>query len=74
MTLRWRIRQLMAQKEEQIGEKVTYQKIYDSTGISPNTLSALATGQAKQVGISTIERLLNYFNCKPNDLIVMGED
>ena len=70
MTLRWRIRQLMSQKEEQSGEKVTYRKITQATGISPNTLSSLSTGSAKQVGMNTIERLLDYFECSPGDLIV----
>ncbi len=74
MALRWRIRQLMAAKEDETGKKETYQKIYGATHISPNTLSALATGKAKQVGVSTIERLLKYFNCKPNDLIAVVED
>lgn len=70
MTIRWRIRELMGKRYTQTGEKETYEKITQATGISPNTLSSLATGKANQVGVSTISRLLEYFDCEPNDLIV----
>jgi DNA-binding Xre family transcriptional regulator len=69
--IRWRIRDLMEARHTATGEKMTYEKISQATGISPNTLSALATGKAKQVGIeTTIERLLDFFGCEPNDLII----
>lgn len=68
--LRWRLRELMGRKETETGKRVTYQTITEATNISPNTLSLLATGKAKQVGISTITGLLEFFNCEPNDLIV----
>lgn len=74
MPVRWRIKQLMAEREQATGERESYRKIAKVTKISPNTLSALATGQAHQVGIGTIEGLLKYFNCKPNDLIVLVEE
>lgn len=69
--IRWRLRDLMEARHTATGEKITYEKISQATGISPNTLSALATGKAKQVGIeTTIERLLDYFDCDPNDLMI----
>jgi DNA-binding Xre family transcriptional regulator len=74
MAVRWRIKQLMAEREQATGERESYRKIAKETKISPNTLSALATGKAEQVGTGTIEGLLKYFNCKPNDLIVLVED
>lgn len=74
MPVRWRIKQLMAEREQATGERQSYRKIAKVTKISPNTLSALATGQSHQVGIGTIEGLLRYFNCEPNDLIVLVED
>jgi len=70
MAIRWRIRELMGRRYAKTGKKETYKTITEATGISPNTLSALATGNAQQVGISTIERLLEYFDCEPNDLMV----
>lgn len=60
----------MAEKERRTGETVTYSTIQDETGISPNTLSNMATGKMKMVGISVIERLLDYFDCEVADLVV----
>lgn len=74
MAVRWRIRELMGKRYTQTGQKETYEKITQATGISPNTLSALATGKAQQVGVSTIERLLVYFDCQPNDLIIRTQE
>lgn len=71
--IRWRIRELMGRRYTETGQKITYEMITQATGISPNTLSALATGKAQQVGISTIERLLIFFACTPNDLILHTE-
>ena len=68
--LQFRIRELMAERERKTGENVTYATMKDATGISPNTLSTLAQGKVKMVGITTIERLLDYFGCEVGDLIV----
>jgi DNA-binding Xre family transcriptional regulator len=68
--LRWRLRELMGKMETETGQRITYQMITKATNISPNTLSLLVTGKAKQVGISTIIGLLEFFDCEPNDLIV----
>lgn len=72
--MKWKLKQLMAQREMVTGERQTYRKIAEVTRISPNTLSALATGKAQQVGVSTIERLLDYFDCQPNDLMVIVQE
>lgn len=68
--LQFRLRELIAERERKTGQNVTYQAIYDETGVSPNTLSTLAQGKVKMVGIKTVERLLDYFDCDVNDLIV----
>lgn len=68
--LKFRIKELIAERERKTGENVTYLIIYEATKISPNTLSAMATGKMKMVGIGTIERLLDYFDCNVSDLVV----
>ena len=68
--LQFRIKELMAQMERKTGQAVTYETIREATGLSPNTLSTLATGKARMVGIGSIERLLAFFNCEPGDLMV----
>lgn len=64
----FKVNELMAKKSRIDGVKCTYRKIYKSTGISPNTLSRLAQGKTNGTG-DTIETLLKYFDCEPNDLV-----
>ena len=73
-TLQFRIRELMAEKRRLTGEAVTYETITDATGISPNTLSLLANNKTKMVGISVIERLLDYFGCDVDELMVYNRE
>ena len=65
----FRIKELAATKGRRDGERISYADIHEATGISPNSLSMLATGKSKHVGISTIERLLDYFECGVGELI-----
>ena len=71
--MRFEIKQLMLDKERTTGEKVTYRKIAAESGISTGILSRLSTGKQKQIALDTIDRLLEYFECDPNDLIVRVE-
>lgn len=68
--LQFRLRELMAEKERKTGENVTYATMQVATGISPNTLSTMANNKVKMVGIATLARLLDYFDCEVNELIV----
>ncbi len=52
--LKFRIRELQAERERVTGENVTYETIQNATGVSPNTLSTMARGKVKMVGISTV--------------------
>jgi DNA-binding Xre family transcriptional regulator len=73
MQIQFRLRGLMAEKERETGQPCTYDSIREATGISPNTLSRIANNKVKMVGISVLARLLEYFECEPNDLIVVVE-
>lgn len=68
--IQFRLRELIAEKERKTGENVTYAIITEETGISPNSLSNMAQQKTKMIGLSTIERLLVFFDCDIDDLIV----
>lgn len=68
--IQFRLKELMARKERLEGKRVTYRDVSETTGISTNTLTLLANNRMKQIGLTTISRLLEYFDCEPNDLIV----
>lgn len=72
--LKFRLRELMAERTRKTGKPCTYRIIYDVTGVSPNTLSAMAQGDMKMVGISVLERLLDYFDCDVAELLVYEDE
>jgi len=72
--LQFRIRELMAERSRLTGQGVTYEAITQATGISSNTLSLLARGKTRMVGISVIARLLDYFGCDVVDLVVYNRE
>ena len=60
----------MAAKSRRERRRITYADIRDATGVSATSLSRLANDQAGMVGMSTIMRLCDYFDCQPGDLFV----
>ena len=66
-----RLKEIMAQKSRLEGRRVTYDDIYNATGIYSSTLSRLAAGRAKRVDLAVLERLCEYFDCEPGDLLVL---
>lgn len=72
--IQFRLRELMAERERITGENTTYQTIHGETGISPNTLSTMANNKMTRIGLSVIERLLDYFDCGIADLVVTVDE
>lgn len=71
--LKFRIKELNAERERKTGQPCTYDHIQQVTGISQNSISRLATGKSKMVGIQTIERLLDFYGCEVGELMVFEE-
>jgi putative transcriptional regulator len=69
--IQFRLKELIAEKERLEDSKVTYRDIQEATGINLNTLTAMAKNDMKQVHLSTIERLCNYFDCPLDSLMVL---
>lgn len=74
MRLQCRLRELMAQKSRERGQKITYADITKGTGIYDSTLVKLANNRFRMIGITTIERLCEYFECDISDLFVLVRD
>jgi DNA-binding Xre family transcriptional regulator len=70
MPIKFRFKELIAERERIRGEKITYRDVKQATGINLNTLTALANNDMKMVGLSTIDRLTDFFNCDIADLII----
>lgn len=74
MTIQFKLKELMAKKERVEGKKVTYRDMAEATGISTNSLTLMANNRMQQIGLTTIGRILEYFDCEPNDLIVRVQE
>lgn len=68
-TIRNNFKILKAQKEQEIGQNLTYEDISKATGISPNTLSSYATGSVSRYDGGTVTRLCDYFGVTLPELL-----
>lgn len=69
-----RLRELMTVKGRRERRRITYEDIYQQTGIANATLTRLADDRADMVGMSVIDRLCEHFDCQTGDLFVnVGE-
>lgn len=72
--MKFALKELMARKERQTGDSVTYERIRDTTGISLNTLSLIANNKIKRLPVDALDDLLTFFDCSPNDFIIYVKD
>jgi putative transcriptional regulator len=70
MPIKFRLKELIAERERKQGGKITYRNLKEATGINLNTLTAMANNDMKMVGLQTVERLTVYFDCDICDLMV----
>ncbi|MDF2788595.1 MAG: putative transcriptional regulator YozG, Cro/CI family [Neobacillus sp.] len=49
--------------------RVTKKQVSEATGIRPNTVSLLWHGTAKRLDVDHVEKLCEFFNCQPGDLL-----
>lgn len=71
--VRYRLRELMAEKERLIAERLTYLMISEATGISRNTLSSMGAQQLERIPAHAVAKLCEYFDCEPGDLIILQD-
>lgn len=72
--MKYNIKMLIAQKETKEKRNISYRTIAAEAGISPNTLSRMATQSMTQIGIETIDKMCKYFQCGPGDLFIYEPD
>lgn len=67
--LRFKIKELVAEKEFQEGRRVTVLEISNETGIARNTLSKLLNEPGASVRSEYLDRLCTYFRCRIEELV-----
>ena len=67
--LRFKLKQLIAEKEFREDRRITFDEIAGATGIHRTTLSKIANQKGYNTTTDAVDRLLEFFDCEPNDLI-----
>ena len=67
--LRFKLKELIAEKEFQEGRRVTVAEIAESTGIARNTLSRILNQPGWSTRTEYLDRLCAYFDCGIEELV-----
>ena len=67
--LRFRLRELMAEKSFREGRRVSFEEISQVTGINRTTLSKMANVRGYNTGTKNLDYLCKYFGCKVCELV-----
>jgi len=72
--IKYNLKALISDKEFRDDKKITYEGISKSTGISRQTLSKIASKKGYNTSSENIEKLCQYFECTPDDLMTIVPD
>jgi putative transcriptional regulator len=67
--LRFRLKELIADKEFREGRRITVLEISERTGIARNTLSKMLNQPGASVRSEYLDRLCGYFDCRIDELV-----
>lgn len=67
--LRFRLRELIAEKQFQEGRRVTLEEIASATGIHRTTLSKIQNVRGYNTTTDVLDRLCDFFDCEIGDLV-----
>jgi len=70
----YHLKDLILRKSSKEDRKITYAHISETTGISKITLSRMASKRGYNAGSDIIEKLCNYFNVTPDELMTIIPD
>ncbi len=68
-TLKLRLRELLAQREERENRRIRLAELAQATGVSVNVLTPMINNQADRVSLQCLGKLCEYFHCTPADLL-----
>jgi DNA-binding Xre family transcriptional regulator len=72
--IRFRLKELLAEKEFQAGKSISLVEVAEKTGISRGTLSKIANEKGYNTVTANIDKLCAYFGCQASDLMIYIED
>ncbi len=61
----------MEQHRLRTGERMTYERLAQATGLSPRTLESLASRPGYNTTLDTVARLCGALRCEPGELLAL---
>lgn len=72
--IRFRVRELIAEKAFRDGSRLTITDVSAATGIARRVLSSLVNERGYNTGTDNVDRLCRYFRCQAGDVILYVPD
>lgn len=72
--IRVKLREAMEAHRSRTGERMTYERLAQATGLSRGTLESLASRPGYNTTLDTIAKLCHALNCEPGALLVLEPD
>jgi putative transcriptional regulator len=73
-TIKLRLRELLAQREDRENRRIRLAEIAEATGISVNVLTPMINNQTDRVSLSALAKLCDYLHTRPADLLQYSAD
>jgi len=67
--IRFRLKEIIADREFKLGKRITFEEIATATGIHRTTLSKIAGLRGHNTTTDNIDKLCRYLGCKVSDLL-----
>lgn len=72
--IRVKLREAMESHRHRTGERMTYERLAQLTGLSRQTLESLASRPGYNSTLDTIAKLCRALDCVPGDLLVLDSE
>jgi DNA-binding Xre family transcriptional regulator len=67
--IRFRLKEIFAEREFRVGKRVTFEEVANATGIHRTTLSKIASQRGYNTNTDNIDKLCRYFGCNVGDIM-----
>jgi putative transcriptional regulator len=73
-TIKLRLRELLAQREDRENRRIRLAEIAEATGISVSVLTPMINNQTDRVSLSALAKLCDYLHTRPAELLQYSAD
>lgn len=68
--IRVKLRDAIESHRQRTGERITFERLAEMTGLSRQTVESLSSRQGYNTTLGTIDKLCHVLKCHPSDLLI----